>query len=137
MEGFIALQAVHLYVMATQTESVVCKKCGAETEAAIAMYETEDTPCEGEPENGLGHDWSASNPLARLAAKVEATDGLAVEGQSDNDTWMWIEVLVDEGRDAVGNSEVLSNYVKREGFDFSGVGSLDNSLRFNKKKQSR
>lgn len=123
--------------MATQTESVVCKNCGAEeTKNTAGKHSADFDGCEKAPEGRITHDWSHPNPVARLMAKVNSTDGLTVTTHGDGD-WMWVEVLVDEGRDAVGNSEVLSNYVKQEGFDFSGIGNLENSLRFNKKKQSR
>jgi len=84
----------------------------------------------------VDHDWSDDDPLARLEARVLASDEMMRVDSEDNDDWQWVEVGLDsgEGHDPVGSSESLSNWVAEEGFSFNGVGEGDNTVRFNRKK---
>ena len=119
--------------------TIVCKNCGAETTHGDAYMFDRDVECEGEDgDPGLrhDHDWSDDDPLARLEARVLASDEMMRVDSEDNDSWQWIEVGLNDGTgfDPVGASEGLSNWVSEEGFAFLGLGDGDNVVRFNRQK---
>lgn len=100
----------------------VCSDCGATAEDGNHLR------------SRIDHTWSDADALSRFIARVEADDGdMTIVDFEDNDDWQWVEVSC-EGRDPLGDSEGLANYIKREGFSFCALGEGDNSVRFNRKK---
>ena len=117
----------------SQNDLVVCENCGEEA--------FEHTPCctictassAGSPAGRITHDWSDADPLSRLEARVDASADMTVVDSADSDGCQWVEVDC-SGRDAVGDSEVLSNWAADESFSFNGIDSGDNCVRFNRAK---
>lgn len=111
----------------TGNDVLVCEDCGEECNARDRLEFNGTVPCE----EGHGHNWSVAHPLARLKARVKATSGLQVLESEDNETWQWADVQCA----GVSESEILSNFMKREGFEFCALGDEANCIRVNRKKE--
>ena len=118
----------------SQNDLVVCENCGEEAvEHTADKHRADADGCAGSPAGRVTHDWSDADPLSRLEARVDASADMTVVDSADSDGCQWVEVDC-SGRDAVGDSEVLSNWTADESFSFNGIGSGDNCVRFNRAK---
>jgi hypothetical protein len=113
-----------------RSQLVTCANCG-QTKNRFEYAEYEPATVPGEE----SHDWSIEGALAGLVGDIDGVIGAEVIAHEDNPTWQWADVRV-EPEDDVTASEMLSNVMKRHGFNFCGLDMVDGApvVRVNRKK---